>query len=136
MRTADIKALPVERIAADDGLLFMWATSLHLEQAMEVGRAWGFRYRAIGFNWVKDRTLPGAYTLPQTELCLVFKRGRIPQPRGARNVRQLVEEPRGRHSEKPAEVRDRIDLMFPSQSKIELFARSRHPGWAAWGNES
>ena len=135
MAIQDIKDLPVESIAAPDSLLFMWVTSLHLEQSMDVGRAWGFKYRAIAFNWVKDKTLLGAYTLPQTELCLVFKRGRIPKPRGARNVRQLCTAPRGRHSEKPFEIRDRIDAMFPSQSKIELFARTRHPGWEAWGNQ-
>ena len=25
--------------------------------------------------------------------------------------------------------------MFPEQAKIELFARQRHDGWDAWGNE-
>ena len=66
---------------------------------------------------------PGFYTLSQCELCLVFKRGKIPRPRGSRNVRQLVSAPRGPHSAKPDEVRRRIGLMFPEQRKIELFAR-------------
>ena len=40
-----------------------------------------------------------------------------------------------KHSKKPNEVRTRIDKMFPTQNKIELFARERFDGWDAWGNE-
>ena len=53
-----------------------------------------------------------------------------------RNVRQLVEETRGKHSEKPNEVRNRIVEMFGIDlPKIELFAREINEGWDAWGNE-
>ena len=71
---------------------------------------------------------PGFYTMSQCELCLVFRRGRIPTPRGARNERQLVRAERGPHSAKPEEVRRRIERMFPEQRKIELFARREVPG--------
>ena len=133
--TRDLIDLPVATIAEQDSVLFLWATSPHLDQAIELGKAWGFAWATIAFVWDKQRTNPGHYTLSQCELCLVFKRGRIPQPRGRRDVRQLVSEPRGRHSEKPAEVRTRIQAMFPTQAKIELFARSDAPGWDAWGEE-
>ena len=133
--TRELASLPVEAIAADDSLLFLWATSPHLDQAIALGKAWGFDWATVAFVWDKQRVNPGHYTLSQCELCLVFKRGRIPTPRGARNVRQLVSAARGRHSEKPAEVRARIEAMFPQQSKIELFARSRAPGWDSWGEE-
>ena len=73
--------------------------------------------------------------MSQCELCLVFKRGKIPQPRGARNVRQLVQTKRTRHSEKPEAVRERIEQMFPNQTKIELFARKQTRGWDTWGLE-
>ena len=78
---------------------------------------------------------PGRYTLSYCELCLLFKRGRIPQPRGARNVSQLIRTPRKKHSEKPKEALERIEKMFPTQNKIELFARYRHNNWDAWGLE-
>ena len=71
--------------------------------------------------------------MSQCELCLVFRRGRIPTPRGARNERQLVRAKRGPHSAKPEEVRCRIERMFPEQPKIELFARQKVDGWTAWG---
>ena len=64
---------------------------------------------------------------------MVFKRGRIPQPRGARNIRQFISEKRTKHSKKPNEVRHRIEQMFPTQRKIELFAREFADGWDVWG---
>lgn len=76
---------------------------------------------------------PGQYTLSQTEQVLIFKHGRIPRPRGARNMRQLVTIHRGKHSEKPEKVASRITNMFPTQKKIELFSRREREGWDTWG---
>jgi N6-adenosine-specific RNA methylase IME4 len=111
----------------------MWTTGPQLAYAVELGQAWGFEYKTIAFVWDKMVHNPGRYTLSQTELCLVFKKGRIPSPRGARNVRQLIQNPRGKHSEKPNQVIEGITKMFPSQRKIELFARHKYTGWDNWG---
>ena len=111
----------------------MWVTNPHLALGIEVGRAWGFEYRTVAFVWDKMVHNPGQYTLSYCELCLVFKRGRIPKPRGARNIKQLVRIPRGKHSEKPSEIRISIEAMFPTQDKIELFARHKPNGWDVWG---
>ena len=133
---ADLRRLPVSRIAAENSLLFLWATSPHLDQAIDLGKAWGFTWATVAFVWDKGRVNPGHYTLSQCELCLVFKKGRIPRPRGARNVRQYLLEGRSRHSAKPEEVRRRIEAMFPHHPRVELFARSRIPGWTCWGQEA
>ena len=129
----DLKTLPVNRVAAENSLLFMWATNPHLDQAIDLGKSWGFAWATVAFVWDKIRVNPGFYTMSQCELCLVFKRGKIPNPRGARNVRQFVQSRRTTHSTKPCDVRLRIDEMFPDQRKIELFARARVSGWNAWG---
>ena len=132
----DLKQLPVVDIASTDSLLFMWATGPHLDQAIELGRSWGFAWATIAFVWDKCKVNPGYYTMSQCELCLVFKRGRIPTPRGKRNIRQLVTAERQAHSAKPEEVRRRIDAMFPEATKVELFARDIPDGaWVAWGLE-
>ena len=131
-----LKNLPVRDIAADNSLLFMWATNPHLDQAIALGKAWQFKWATVAFVWDKMKVNPGFYTMSQCELCLVFKRGKIPNPRGLRNIRQLVSEERNGHSQKPKEVRARIDAMFPSLHKIELFARDCHSGWYAWGLEA
>lgn len=133
---AQLKLLDVPQIAAPNCLLFMWATNPHLDQAIDLGKAWGFNWATVAFVWDKVRVNPGFYTMSQCELCLAFKKGSIPLPRGARNVRQFLSEKRQRHSQKPEEVRRRIEQMFPSQTKIELFARKQSDGWEAWGLEA
>ncbi len=125
----------IASISSDNCLLFMWSSSPHLDQAIRLGKAWGFRWATVAFVWDKCRVNPGFYTMSQCELCLVFKRGTIPQPRGLRNIRQFVQAKRTRHSEKPDEVRQRIEEMFPEQSKLELFARKEAEGWDVWGLE-
>ena len=132
-----LKRLDAGAVSAEDSLLFLWATNPHLDQAIELGKAWGFRWATVAFVWDKERVNPGFYTMSQCELCLAFKRGRIPQPRGVRNERQLLREPRRAHSQKPEEARRRIERMFPRQSKLELFARGEAPdGWDVWGLEA
>ena len=133
IKTMDLKKIPIWEIAEDDCLLFMWVTNPHLAQGIEVGQAWGFEYRTVAFVWDKMVHNPGQYTMSYCELCLVFKRGRIPRPRGARNVMQLVRVPRNEHSKKPIEVLKRIEAMFPTQKKIELFARKKAENWDGWG---
>lgn len=133
IKTVDLKKIPIWEIAEDDCLLFMWVTNPHLAQGIELGQAWGFEYRTVAFVWDKMVHNPGQYTMSYCELCLVFKRGRIPRPRGARNVMQLVRVPRSEHSEKPVEVLKRIEAMFPTQKKIELFARKKPENWDVWG---
>lgn len=44
MSLAEIKALPVAKIAAKNAHLFLWTTWPHLPQALEVMTAWGFAY--------------------------------------------------------------------------------------------
>ncbi|OFA15290.1 transcriptional regulator [Acidithiobacillus ferrivorans] len=133
IKTMALKKIPVHEIAKDDCLLFLWVTNPHLAQGIELGQAWGFEYKTVAFVWDKMVHNPGKYTLSYCELCLVFKRGRIPHPRGARNVKQLVRVQRSKHSVKPRAVLEGIDKMFPTQEKIELFARDKPEGWDVWG---
>lgn len=129
-----IKSLKIPDICEKDALCFMWTSSPHLVQALEVMKAWGFEYKTIAFVWDKHRVNPGYYTMSQCEICLVGKRGKIPV-RGSRNERQLISEMRRRHSQKPDEVRRRIERMFPDVRKVELFARNVTPGWSVFGNQ-
>ncbi len=133
LKTSELKNLAVPDIAENDCLLFMWSTNPHLAQAIELGNAWGFEYKTVAFVWDKMVHNPGQYTLSYCELCLLFKKGRIPQPRGARNIKQLVRQPRTKHSEKPFNIAQNIQSMFPTQQKIELFARHKNPDWDSWG---
>jgi len=133
LKTKELKKIPLREIASDDCLLFMWVTNPHMAQGIELGQAWGFDYKTVGFVWDKMVHNPGQYTLSYCELCLIFKRGRIPRPRGTRNEKQLIRAPRTSHSTKPPEVRQAIERMFPEQRRIELFARQKPADWDVWG---
>ncbi len=133
LKLSQLKKIPIYQVAEDDCLLFMWVTSPHLANGIELGRSWGFDYKTVAFVWDKMVHNPGKYTMSYCELCLVFKRGRIPSPRGSRNEKQLVRTPRGDHSAKPGDVRAAIERMFPQQKKLELFARSQPGDWKVWG---
>jgi N6-adenosine-specific RNA methylase IME4 len=127
--------LPINKITDDDALLYLWARSPALDWALEVGKAWGFKYSTVAFVWDKQRIIPSYYTPSQVELCLVFKKGRIPTPKGSTKEHQFLSEKRRRHSQKPDTIRNRIMRMFPTQNKIELFSRNKVEGWDCWGNE-
>lgn len=136
VKLKQLMELDIGSIAANDCILFMWTTGPQMANSIKLGEAWGFEYKTVAFVWDKQIHNPGHYTLSQTEFVLAFKRGKFPTPRGARNVRQLVSSKRGKHSEKPKEVIDRITKMFPKQKKIELFARKSFVGWDNWGLET
>ncbi len=133
LKLDELKKLDIDSISKENCLLFMWSTNPHLAQALELGKHWGFEYRTIAFVWDKMNHNPGQYTMSNCEVCLLFKKGKIPTPRGARNIQQLVRVPRTKHSEKPIEISEKIHLMFPTQQKIELFARKTNPHWDNWG---
>jgi N6-adenosine-specific RNA methylase IME4 len=160
MSLEDIKALPVRDLAAENCALLMWATDPLLDKAFEVINAWGFTFKTVGFYWVKLRKpyrmldpftncfagdkLPllddnhfamgtGYYTRANPEQCLLATVG---SPwRFNKDVRRLVVSPRRDHSQKPDEMYDRIERLFPGPY-IELFARQTRPGWVSWGNET
>jgi site-specific DNA-methyltransferase (adenine-specific) len=146
MSEEEICALPMRSIMSDTSVVFMWATGPMLASAIRVIDAWDLWYRGVTYVWVKtkqDGGLMGAFgtiptfTKPKTEFVLaatINKRAR-PFPITTIKQDQLVFAPRGRHSEKPDEVRRRIVELCGDRSRIELFARVRSAGWDAWGNE-
>ena len=141
MKDADICALPIKDIATDDCVLFMWATYPKLQEALDVIKAWGFTYKTIGFQWIKQNRSGeghffglGRWTRGNTEPCLIATKGK--PKRVSPCVSQLIFSPLRAHSQKPDEVRDRIVELVGDQPRIELFARQAFPGWDCWGNEA
>jgi N6-adenosine-specific RNA methylase IME4 len=122
-------------ILSDNALIFMWATGPVLEESFPLMNSWGFSFMTVGFVWEKVKVNPGYYTMSSCEYVLIGKRGTIPQPRGSRSVRQFHQELSTRHSAKPDEIRERIEEMFPTQKKLEMFCRTPKEGWDIFGNE-
>tara|TARA_R110001583_G_scaffold30896_5_gene106234 strand:+ start:12660 stop:13301 length:642 start_codon:yes stop_codon:yes gene_type:complete len=126
----------IKQITAENAICFMWTTGPQLDVSIEVLKAWGFKYKTVAFVWEKVRPNPGYYTMSSTEFVIVGTNNTIPKPRGRRNIRQFILKKRMRHSSKPHQIRTRIEKMFPSQTKLELFSRTAQDGWYVWGNQS
>ncbi len=141
MSKKEIQTLPIQDIADDDAVLFLWVTAPCLVEGMELIEKWGFEYKTIGFTWVKRNKIAdswfwgmGYYTRANAELCLLATKGK-PLERVSKSVHQIVDERIMKHSKKPDVVRDKIVELFGDIPRIELFARERVDGWDAWGNE-
>lgn len=135
MTLEEICALPVKDIAAQDSILYLWATAPKLAECLDVMRAWGFEYRT-NFVWIKDKIGMGYHSRNQHELLLVGRRGEIPPPPVEARVSSVVYAPRTDHSAKPVEFYELIESFYPELQKIELFSRSQRDGWSAWGNQA
>jgi N6-adenosine-specific RNA methylase IME4 len=152
MSLADICALPISDLAADNSLLFMWGAWPKLFEAKAVIDAWGFTFKTCAFVWVKTNRrvnveqtsfLPvdsfdsfwgmGRWTRANTEFCLLAVKGKPKRMSAA--VHQVIYAPIAKHSQKPAETRDRIIELAGDLPRVELFARKPAKGWEVWGNQ-
>lgn len=135
MKPEDIYSLPVQDIAEDDCLLFLWATFPNLDVALETIQRWGFQYKTAAFVWVKrNRKSPswfwglGNWTRANAEICLLATKGK--PKRASASVHSIIDAPISR----PKPVTGSFSLRG-GESMIELFARKTAPGWDSWGDE-
>ena len=144
-----IRNLRVKGSTDKDCVLFLWAVSPMLPEALLVMESWGFKYKTVAFCWSKIESEGawvsnlGRWTMGNIELCLLGVKGH--PKRISENIKQLVIAQRSIHSKKPDEVRKRIVELMGNLPRIELFARdngsrdmfnyNRLDGWDSWGNE-
>lgn len=132
--------MPVDEICelevptADDAVLFLWATNPKLPQALEVMERWGFTYKT-NLVWIKDKIGTGYYFRAKHELLLLGTKGKIPAPMENCRPHSVLSSPRREHSQKPNEIYDFIEVMYPGRNYLELFARNKREGWTVWGDE-
>lgn len=146
MKLADILALPVADLAADECVMLFWATAPLLPEALQVVNAWGFEY-VSKIPWIKltdepRRTLTGEVEFkPQygtgfwgrgcSEDVLICRRGRPKPPKQVAGSLLLLSENFG-HSKKVNNLYEYAEY-FPGPY-LELFARTPRDGWTSMGN--
>lgn len=155
----EIASWPVGDIAAENSLLFMWATFPKLPEALFVMKRWGYEFVTCPFVWAKFYAAGnpfmgvGFWSRNGGELVIMGRKGKgISRHKDGKGQYQFIfEEPevlcaeRTKHSRKPFEVAQRIEkLVGPDVKKIELFARKpasedlphvKNNGWYATGLE-
>ncbi|HOJ56639.1 MAG TPA: MT-A70 family methyltransferase [Phycisphaerae bacterium] len=135
MSVEDIRAFPIDAWASPRAYLFLWTTNGFLQTAGTILGAWGFKYHAT-LVWCKET---GVCPWSPFQFCTEFVLF------GCRDGKRFREFPMGtlkthfaapvtRHSEKPSIFYEML-LPITPEPRIDLFARTRHPGWDYWGNE-
>lgn len=142
MPLEDIKAMPVDEIAADRAHLYMWVPNALLPDGLQVLNAWGFKYKT-NIIWYKirkdggpDRRGVGFYFRNVTEILLFGVRGkniRTLQP--GRSQENIISARKREHSRKPDEQYKIIEDCSWGP-RIELFSRGIMEGWDCWGNQA
>ena len=133
MSTIEICNLPIQSIAEKNAVLFLWATSPKLDEAITVLKSWGFKYKT-NYAWNKKLMGLGYLVRQQHETLLIGIKGRVANP--GLKFRSMIDERRRDHSRKPVKSYEIIQAMYPEANKIELFARWVYPGWVGVGNEA
>jgi len=131
MTLEQIAELPVNALVTDNAHLHLWTTNAFLFDAQKIIEAWGFKYKSC-FVWVKTQMGIGNYWRVSHEFLLLGTRGRATFT--LKNQKSWGEFRRGKHSEKPDQVRQTVELVSPGP-RLELFARKATPGWWCWGKE-
>src|SRR5581483_2109851 len=131
MPTAAIKALkldgiPVADLARRDATLFLWATGAMLPDALEVMKAWGFRYCSLmGWRKItkngKPSMGPGYVVRTKHEPILIGTMGDGPGKLQLPSLFDAVfDGERREHSRKPEAFYDLILEKFPKAYRLDL----------------
>lgn len=123
----------VSQIADDNCVLFLWATSPTLPEALQVVEAWRFEYKA-SMVWDKVKHNVGHYVSVRHEILLICTKGN--PPKVPKLVDSVYVEERTEHSRKPEYFRSLITELFKGP-RIELWCRGDAPkGWSTWGKQA
>lgn len=117
---------------ADNAVLFLWVTNPLLRDGLEVMDSWGFDYKT-NLVWIKKNHTAGFYVFGQHELLLIGTRGTGMLP--VWKPKSIIQGDNVTHSQKPTDVYETIERMYPGHQYLELFARVRRDGWESVGNE-
>ena len=121
--TMSLEEICAMKIPTDtNAVLYLWATAPKLEEALSVMKAWGFQYKSHAI-WDKVKIGMGYWFRGQHEILLVGTKGKFSPPPQTLRTSSVFRYKRGRHSEKPCQIRDYISQWFPNSKKVELLYR-------------
>ena len=118
--------------------VFVWTIDRFLPQTEAFMRDLGYELHAR-LIWDKCNGVAPAFTVrfAHEYLLWFYRRGRMLKPAADTRGRYttVLREAATQHSKKPICAYEMLETMFPSATKIELFARNERDGWDCFGNE-
>lgn len=131
MPIGEISELPIKSLASPKSHLHLWTTNGFLFEAKALMDGWGFEFKS-SFVWVKPQMGMGNYWRCSHEFLLLGVRGG--QRGQVKNLKSWGEFKRGKHSQKPEEIRKLIEKISPGPY-LEMFGRRAVAGWTVFGNQ-
>lgn len=134
----DIAKIPVPEWAADDCVMFMWATFPMLPEALWLLKEWGFQYKTGG-AWRKltkhGKTGfgTGYWLRSSCEPFIIGTKGKPPVI--SHDISNLIEDFMREHSRKP-DCQYEFCEGLNRGPYLEMFARQSWPNWDTFGNET
>jgi N6-adenosine-specific RNA methylase IME4 len=121
----------------ENGLLFLWTIDKYLFEAQSIAEKIGFKLHAR-MIWNKVTGIPAAFTVRYGhEYLLYMYKGKL-RPvckKEQGKIHTVFTEQVKRHSQKPEVSFEIIEKLYPTERKLELYARKHRDNWDCWGNE-
>ncbi len=138
---AEIQAIPVNEVAAEQSHLYLWVPNALISEGLETMARWGFTYKT-NLIWYKirkdggpDGRGVGFYFRNVTEMILFGVKGKLRTQAPGRSQVNIILARKREHSRKPDELYEIIEACSP-EPYLEMFARGPRDNWHSWGNES
>jgi N6-adenosine-specific RNA methylase IME4 len=132
----EIKGFPLGSLAEVGAHVYCWTTNKFLREAFDVLDAWGVRFHlcmplvkrsgiapCCGYVFGSEFCLLGFFGKPMLKFTSIGKLNWL-------NTNPIP----GKHSAKPDEFYKLVETMSPGP-RLDIFARTHHEGFSAWGNE-
>ena len=133
MTNEELKQFQINEFAYNDCDLFLWVVTRKIEFSFELLKSWGFRF--VDFiTWDKVLGVPVNGFHRKAEWCMYAVKGKKGISKKGKFIPTVITEKRGKHSEKPKLFYDIIKTNT-LEPRIDIFARKRHEGFDAWGDQ-
>lgn len=129
--------LQADSLTGENAVMFLWTIDKYLFEAQKMAESLGYKLHAR-MIWDKVTGIPAAFTVRYGHeyLLYLYKGKLMPVAKEERGkIHTVFRERVQKHSQKPETAYKIIERLYPSQEKIELYARSHRDGWDCWGNE-
>ncbi len=132
MEFDQIGSLPIQKIAADNSVVFLWTIQKYLPKSFALLSEWGFRYQRT-LTWDKGNGMCLFGFHHRTEFVLFGYKGRLEMYPKQKAVPTAFASRSERHSAKPDAFYAMIEHF--GKRRIDMFARKERAGWDVFGNE-
>jgi len=134
MSLDEIKQFPINDFADENCWVFLWTFNKYLEESFNVLKVWGFKFQRL-LTWDKKNGMCIFGFHHRTEFVLVGYRGNMAKVKFPKQkaIPTIFTELSKNHSSKPDIFFNLLQTM--PEPRIDIFARKRHEGFDAWGNQ-